>query len=143
MYWLVSKLSKKPAHIPSRMRYTVFALLTIPLGLLSRNNQIPLPYLISEYGGDTLWALLVYFCFRILLPGGSALVVFAFTLLFSFFIEFSQIYQAPWINSIRANRLGGLILGYGFKFSDLICYSAGAGLGIATDFSYNVVKSRG
>jgi hypothetical protein len=39
------------------------------------------------------------------------------------------LYHAGWIDAIRATRLGGLILGYGFLWSDLVCYAAGVGLG--------------
>jgi len=51
-------------------------------------------------------------------------------LVFSYLIEFSQLYQATWINSLRANRIGGLVLGYGFLWSDLLCYTVGIAFGI-------------
>jgi len=51
------------------------------------------------------------------------------SILFAFTIEFSQIYQADWINEIRNTKLGGLVLGYGFKVSDLIAYSVGVAFG--------------
>ena len=40
------------------------------------------------------------------------------------------VYHAPWIDSIRQTTLGGLILGFGFLWSDLACYAAGVGLGV-------------
>ena len=52
---------------------------------------------------------------------------------FSFAIEFSQLYQAPWINNLRHTKLGGLVLGYGFLTSDLICYTVGIAIGIILD----------
>jgi hypothetical protein len=39
------------------------------------------------------------------------------------------LYHAPWIDSIRGTTLGGLILGYGYLWSDLACYAVGVGLG--------------
>ncbi|MDX8376640.1 MAG: DUF2809 domain-containing protein [Mariprofundales bacterium] len=51
-------------------------------------------------------------------------IVFAFT------IEFSQLYHAPWIDQIRSTMIGGLILGFGFKISDLVCYTIGITLGV-------------
>ena len=51
------------------------------------------------------------------------------TLLVSFGIEISQLYHAPWIDSLRATRLGGLVLGFSFVWSDLLCYSAGVLIG--------------
>ena len=49
-------------------------------------------------------------------------------------VELSQIYQAEWINAIRDTRIGGLILGFGFKGSDLLCYTLGCGLGVLGEF---------
>ena len=48
-------------------------------------------------------------------------------------IEISQLYHAPWIDSIRATTLGGLILGFGFLWSDLICYTVGIVIGAIID----------
>ncbi|MFR3072503.1 MAG: DUF2809 domain-containing protein, partial [Paeniclostridium sp.] len=53
--------------------------------------------------------------------------------LFSFSIEISQLYQAQWINNIRNTIIGGLILGHGFLFEDLISYSIGIILGCVVD----------
>jgi glycopeptide antibiotics resistance protein len=50
-------------------------------------------------------------------------------LLFSYGIEISQLYHAAWIDALRASRLGGLVLGYGFLWSDLICNTTGVGFG--------------
>jgi glycopeptide antibiotics resistance protein len=51
--------------------------------------------------------------------------VMAAALLLSYAIEFSQLYQADWINALRHTTLGGLVLGFGFLWSDLVCYTAG------------------
>ncbi len=39
--------------------------------------------------------------------------------------EALQLYHAPWIEAIRQTRVGGLILGFGFLWSDIICYAIG------------------
>jgi hypothetical protein len=49
---------------------------------------------------------------------------------FSIAIELSQLYHAPWIDSIRHTTLGGLILGFDFVWSDLVCYAVGVGIGV-------------
>jgi hypothetical protein len=46
-----------------------------------------------------------------------------------FCIEISQLYHAPWIESLRSHPLGGLILGFGFLWSDLVCYTFGVVFG--------------
>lgn len=48
-------------------------------------------------------------------------------------VELFQLYQAPWINSIREKPIGHLILGSAFDWLDLIAYTVGVGLGWLTD----------
>jgi len=48
----------------------------------------------------------------------------------AFLVEFSQLYHAPWIDSIRHTWLGGLVLGFGFLWTDLVCYTAGIAIGL-------------
>lgn len=101
------------------------------LGLASRSDQIALPAFLATYAGDTLWALLVFWLVRALAPAAKVLDSALIALGFSFFIEITQLYHAPWIDGIRATTLGGLVLGYGFKLSDLACYSVGVCFGYA------------
>lgn len=42
-----------------------------------------------------------------------------------YLVEFSQLYQAPWIITIRRTLPGRLVLGHGFLWSDLLAYTAG------------------
>jgi hypothetical protein len=60
----------------------------------------------KKYGGDALWALLVFVLIRFIQPRTnvmrSATVAFAVAVA----VEFSQLYHAPWIEAIRATRLG-------------------------------------
>ena len=57
------------------------------------------------------------------------------SLSFSILIEVSQLYHAPWIDSIRRTTMGGLVLGFGFVWSDLACYAVGVGLGVVIEMS--------
>lgn len=83
---------------------------------------------------------MVYWLVRIVLPNTQTRTVLFIAIIFSFCIEFSQMYHAPWIEEIRSTRLGGLILGYGFKFSDLVCYSVGIVFGALVDSKYLDVR---
>jgi hypothetical protein len=47
------------------------------------------------------------------------------SLALAFLVEVSQLYHAPWIDGIRNTTLGGLVLGFGFLWSDLVCYLIG------------------
>ena len=62
-------------------------------------------------------------------------------LAFSFAVEISQLYQADWINAIRHTTLGGLVLGFGFLWSDLLCYGVGVLLGVILEWQW-IRKSR-
>lgn len=102
------------------------------MGLASRRYDSFIPQWIGPYLGDSLWALMVFLGFGFLFQRKSTIWVAFTALFFSFGIELSQLYHAPWIDRIRACRLGGLVLGYGFLWSDLVCYTVGimAGWGI-------------
>lgn len=114
--------------------YTLLISLTIFLGINTRNESIELPYIISEYGGDTLWTLMVYWGFRLVSPKRKAHFALFNALIFSFLIEFSQLYQSEWANEFRKNQLAALIFGSGFLWSDLLCYTIGAFMGFCLDF---------
>jgi VanZ family protein len=45
-------------------------------------------------------------------------------------IEISQLYHSPWIDVIRKTTIGGLVLGYGFLWSDIVCYIVGIAIGV-------------
>ena len=94
---------------------------------------MPLSNFLSTYAGDTLWGLMVFLGLCVVLPRAKTKFLLAVALVFSFSIEFSQLYHALWIDEIRNTTLGGLVLGFGFKFSDLVCYSVGISLGAIAD----------
>ena len=114
----------------NRAVYLLAAGFNVMLGLASRRYAHSLPRWLAEYAGDTLYALMVFFGFGFLLPRFTTKQISLLALVFSFLIEISQLSQAGWLLSLRATRLGGLVLGYGFLWSDLICYSAGISIGI-------------
>ncbi|UQZ36201.1 DUF2809 domain-containing protein [Paenibacillus sp. PK3_47] len=100
-------------------------LLVMGLGSASRAYSDVLPLFIAQHAGDALWAGMIYFAFRFLLIRQAGWWCLIFSLVFSFGIEFSQLYQAEWINGLRSTLPGGLILGRGFLWADLLRYTAG------------------
>jgi hypothetical protein len=110
------------------VQITLIALAAV-LGIGSRRYAPALPGFVATYAGDTLWALAAFAGVGLLLPRASTRKVGLLAMAFSIGIELSQLYHAPWIDSIRQTTLGGLILGFGFLWSDLACYAAGVGLG--------------
>jgi hypothetical protein len=105
----------------------------VVLGLGSRRHADHLPGFVAAYAGDTLWAFLAYLAIGLVLPGVSTWRVALVAMSFSAIVEVSQLYHAPWIDSIRRTTLGGLALGYGFLWSDLACYAVGVGLGVVIE----------
>lgn len=118
----------------NRFLYGALILITIALGLFARKVAYPyLPDLINDYLGDALWASMIFFIFRFLLIRKDVKPVAIYSLLFCFLIEISQLYHAPWIDTVRATTLGALVLGSGFLWSDLLAYTIGVSLAAALD----------
>ena len=114
----------------SRRTYAALILFVVALGLASRSSLASqLPGFLSTYAGDTLWALMVFLIIGFCFPSLKTSLAAAAAITFSFGIEFSQLYQADWINQLRGNRFGALVLGAGFLWSDLICYTVGVFIG--------------
>jgi hypothetical protein len=106
---------------------------TIAAGLGSRAAGSGIPRFLKTYAGDTLWASAAYFFIAALLPRTKPTIVAVIALALSVVVELSQLYHATWIDSIRATRPGGWILGFGFLWSDVGCYAAGVMLAFAID----------
>ncbi len=107
--------------------------ITILLGLGSRQHAWALPTIVSTYAGDSLWALALFWFLGLIMAHMSTARVAAMALGLSLLVELSQLYHAQWIDSVRQTTIGGLILGFGFLWSDLACYAAGVGLGVALE----------
>ncbi|CAH2213113.1 ribosomal maturation YjgA family protein [Tepidibacter aestuarii] len=108
----------------NRYIYFIFIIIVIIMGLVSRKLS-NMPEFIKSYLPDTLWGLMVFFVMGFIFNKSSILKVAIYSLVFSYCIEISQLYHSPLIDSIRTTTLGGLVLGFGFLWSDLVCYSAG------------------
>lgn len=113
--------------------YLTCVIAVVALGFASRRYASHLPPFLAEYAGDTLWALLVFLGVGTLRPNTPLLHRGAMALGFAFVVEVSQLYHAPWIDAIRATKIGGLILGFGFLWTDLVCYVAGVLIGVCLD----------
>ena len=83
------------------------------------------PNFFNTYFPDTAWTMAVY-CLLGLIFDRSPLFNLVGALAISYFVELSQLWHPAFLETIRATRVGGLILGYGFLWSDLLCYAAGA-----------------
>lgn len=118
-----------PPPSRSRLLYGGLALAVVAAGLLWRSGLITLPSSLSKYGGDALWALMVFVGFGFLLPRSSTSAVALLALAFSWGVEFSQLYHTPWLDAARATLPGRLVLGNTFNWPDLPAYALGIGIG--------------
>ena len=116
----------------NRTLYSVLIIATIGLGLVSRADFIP--KLIYPFFGDILYSLMIFFIIGFIFTDLSSLKIALISIGICYIIELSQFYEANWIVEFRNNKLGGLILGYGFLWSDLISYLVGGVLGLSIDF---------
>ena len=117
-----------------RCTYLSAAIGSILLGLLWRSLPASLAPFLWKYGGDAIWAAMVYFLVRCIGPSRSITWSATLALGISFATELSQLYHAPWIDSIRGMRLGALILGSTFNWPDLPAYALGIAFAALVDF---------
>lgn len=119
--------------IRTRITFFLCAVAVTFVGLASRRYQAVLPEFVGEYTGDTLWALMLSLLVSTLVAGRTVMSRATISLGLAFLVEISQLYHAPWIDSIRNTTLGGLILGFGFLWTDLVCYTVGIIIGAVAE----------
>ena len=107
---------------------TIAIVVTVAAGLASRKFPWLLPASLGKYPGDVLWAQMMYWSIGFVFPSARIVRVAGYALAVSYADEFSQLYQAPWINHFRATTMGHLILGSQFSWADMLAYTAGVGL---------------
>ena len=103
------------------------------VGLASRRFRQHLPSFLGEYSGDVLWALMLFLVVSFVLAGRPLFQRCLVSLVLAYAVEVGQLYHAPWIDGIRSTTLGGLVLGFGFLWSDLVCYLVGIAAGMLAD----------
>jgi len=80
--------------------------------------------------GDTMWTLAFFAFYRFVFYRAKLWFVALITLDWAFFIETSQLWHPHWLDVIRSYKLGGMLLGFGFRWQDLICDAGGVLLGL-------------
>ncbi len=116
-----------------RIQYFIAVVICIGIGLGMRKfTWVPLSISQSS-AGDAIWAMMVYYGLRFLSPALNHRQSLIISLGFCYAIELSQIYHAPWIDGLRKTTLGGLVLGFGFLWSDILAYTLGVALAFRID----------
>ena len=136
-YGTLKPVSAAPVPVQrNRLLYALAAVLVVGTGLLWRSGLLPLPSFLVKYGGDSLWALVVFLCFGFAFNRGATVRLVIASICFTWSVEFLQLYHAQWIDMIRATLPGRLVLGASFNAPDLIAYVVGIGLGAVADCVY-------
>ena len=117
----------------SRIVHAIALILVIAAGLASRRDGQALPAFVADYAGDTLWAAMVFVGLGLLFPRQPTRTLAIAALAFAYADEISQLYHAPWIDAIRRTTPGALVLGWGFLWSDIACYTAGVAVAAAIE----------
>ena len=130
-----------PVFRRSRWLIAILALLVIAVGLASRRGLVQFPAVLGNYPGDALWAWVVLLCVAWVRPAIARGRLVGASLVIAFAIEFLQLYQAPWIQALRANKLAYLVLGNGFDPLDLLAYVVGIALGATVDWGWQRIRS--
>lgn len=110
----------KNSNHKKRLICGLLIIIVIIAGLLSRKTT-----LIPAITGDALYAVMMFLMVKFLLIHTDDRKIGIISLSICFLIEFSQLYDAAWINQIRNNTFGALVLGRGFLWTDLLAYTVG------------------
>jgi hypothetical protein len=137
----VADQSRRPAPasmrsngvIRSRCWLSVGFVAVIALGLASRTFPALVPAFFAKHPGDSLWALMVFLGWGFIKPRASTGTLTSLAFATSCSIEFSQLYQAPWLDEIRRTTTGHLVLGSSFSWLDIAAYAVGASVGALVD----------
>ena len=119
----------------SRLWLFVCVVAVIALGLASRKYPALFPAIFGKYPGDALWALMVFVGWAFVKPRASTVHLAIVALGISCAVEFSQLYQAPWLNAIRSTTIGHLALGSTFSWFDIAAYAVGVLIGCLLDIT--------
>ena len=125
-----------PVFRRSRWLIAILALLVIAVGLASRRGLVQFPAVLGNYPGDALWAWVVLLCVAWVRPAITRGRLVGVSVVVAFAIELLQLYQAPWMQALRANKLAYLVLGNGFDPLDLLAYVVGIALGATVDWGW-------
>ncbi len=121
----------------NRITYLILIFASILSGLLSRRFSAHIPDFINSFLGDSIWAIMIFLGFCFILKTCNSLKTGLIGLIFCYLIEISQLYHAQWIDSIRHTTLGGLVLGFGFLWSDIAAYTLGIGVAVGLESAIN------
>ncbi len=109
----------------NRPAFVSLALGTIVLGLAVHFFGSGLAAAPRDVIGDVLWAAMIAWWIGAIAPRSPLRVRAIVAIGFCFAVELSQLYNTPWLDSLRHTTIGLLTLGTGFDPRDLLAYATG------------------
>lgn len=128
------------SRLGARVPYLLAVPVVVGLGLLSRTPGAA--WGVPAAAGDALYAVLVYVLLRAARPTGRGPYAAVAAWLVCATIEVSQAWHPAWLDALRATRLGALVLGRGFLWSDLAAYALGVGVAAATEAAIRRLRGK-
>lgn len=112
-----------------RARAKIFAWLAaiIIAGLVWRKADLGLPFFAWKYGGSALWGAMVFLLVRLWQPHAALRSVVIASMLIAAAVEFSRLYETPWLDEFRLTLAGQLLLGRVFSVWNVVAYAVGIG----------------
>jgi hypothetical protein len=108
-----------------RLTYAFIAIATVAVGLFVHTQATGVNRDVRDVLGDALWAMMMVWLVSALAPQTGIVARAVVSLAICYAVEFSQLYQASWVDSLRETTVGQLVLGSGFDPRDLAAYAAG------------------
>jgi hypothetical protein len=108
-----------------RLYYFLGAIFTGIFALFLRKMWKFIPDFINFWIGDFLWAVMLYFFCRSIFYTFDQKKLTLGLIVFSCCVETSQLFHTPWLDAFRNTTFGGLLLGHGFLWSDILAYTFG------------------
>lgn len=132
--------SKTSRMTRNRVVYLIAAIAIMALGLSIRRFKETLPAVVTAVFPDALWTVMIFSLLALISPRAASRTLVLGALLISYGVEVSQLYHAPWIDTVRSYKLGGWILGFTFLWSDLLWYTLGGITSIGLDRTLRRVR---
>jgi hypothetical protein len=139
----ISFRSGSSQSAPRRNRASVLCwlVLLIAFGFGSRRLS-GMPDWITLYAGDVAWGAMFFALFCAVRPTLSTARAWLAAVLTTELIEFSELWQTPWLVALRATRAGGFLLGHVFLWSDVACVGLGATLAAGVERAWQTSRRR-
>lgn len=93
-----------------------------------------MPAFLKKYGGDSLWALMVFLGIGWIFRDWSTRQTAMAALLVSLTVEFSKLCHPAWLDAFRRTRAGALTIGSVYNWPHIPAYIVGIALGIGIEW---------